>query len=66
MSDNEEMITDINVPIVHKYNFTAGASTTRFLSQLKKGVLTGQRCPSCSNVTPRFCNDLSSAFYGIG
>lgn len=50
MSDKEEMITDINVSIVHKYNFTAGASTTRFLFQLKKGVLTGQRCPSCSNV----------------
>lgn len=50
MSDTEEMITGINVPIVHKYNFTAGAATARFLSQVKKGVLTGQRCPSCSNV----------------
>ncbi|MEH6519270.1 MAG: Zn-ribbon domain-containing OB-fold protein [Halioglobus sp.] len=50
MSDQQEMITGINVPIVHKYNFTAGSATARYLSQLKKGVLTGQRCPSCSNV----------------
>ena len=50
MSEQQEMITGINVPIVHKYNFTAGAAPTRYLSQLKKGVLTGQRCPSCDNV----------------
>ena len=50
MSDRQETITDIKVPIVHKYNFTAGAAPARFLSQIKKGVLTGQRCPICSNV----------------
>ena len=50
MSEQQEMITGINVPIVHKYNFTAGAAPTRYLSQPKKGVLTGQRCPSCKNV----------------
>jgi uncharacterized OB-fold protein len=50
MSEREEVITGINVPIVHKYNFTAGAATARFLSKLKKGVLTGQRCPGCGNV----------------
>jgi len=50
MSEEREMITGIDVPIVHKYNFTAGRATSRYLSQVKKGVLTGQRCPSCSNV----------------
>lgn len=50
MTDEQEMITGIDVPIVHKYNFTAGAATTRFLSGIKKGQLTGQRCPTCSNV----------------
>ncbi|KZX56622.1 hypothetical protein A3709_05480 [Halioglobus sp. HI00S01] len=37
------MITGIEVPIYLKYNFTAGAAPARFLSQLKNGVLTGQR-----------------------
>ena len=46
-TDNEELITGIDVPIVHKYNFTAGASPTRFLTQVKKGVLTGQCRPDC-------------------
>jgi uncharacterized OB-fold protein len=50
MSEQTEIITGINVPIVHKYNFTAGAATTRFLSKLKEGVLSGQRCPGCGNV----------------
>lgn len=50
MSDSEEVITNINVPIVHTYHATAGAGAARFLSQLKKGVLSGQRCPRCSNV----------------
>lgn len=50
MSEQTEIITGINVPIVHKYNFTAGAATTRFLSKLKKGLLSGQRCPGCGNV----------------
>lgn len=50
MSDEQEVITVINVPIVHKYNFTAGAAPTRFLAQVKKGRLTGARCPKCSAV----------------
>ena len=50
MSDKKEMITDIKVPIYLKYNFTAGTAPARFLTQVKKGVLTGQRCPRCANV----------------
>ena len=50
MTDQEEVITGIEVPIVHKYNFTAGAAPARFLSQVRKGVITGQRCPGCGNV----------------
>lgn len=50
MSDEQEMITDIEVPIYLKYNFTAGTAPARFLTQVKKGVLTGQRCPKCEQV----------------
>ena len=35
-----EVITGIEAPIYLKYNFTAGAAPTRFLTQLKKGKLT--------------------------
>ena len=41
----QEPITGIEAPIYLKYNFTAGAAPARFLSQVKRGVLTGQRCP---------------------
>lgn len=50
MSDDQDVITGIKTPIYLKYNFTAGAAPARFLTQIKKGVLTGQRCPKCSAV----------------
>lgn len=50
MSDEQEMITGIEAPVYLKYNFTAGAAAARFLTQVKKGVLTGQRCPKCEQV----------------
>ena len=50
MSEQQEPITGINAPIYLKYNFTAGAAPARFLSQIKKGVITGQRCPRCEKV----------------
>ena len=50
MSEEKEMITGIETPIYLKYNFTAGAAAARFLTQVKKGVLTGQRCPRCEQV----------------
>ncbi len=50
MSEDKEMITGIETPIYLKYNFTAGAAAARFLTQVKKGVLTGQRCPRCEQV----------------
>jgi uncharacterized OB-fold protein len=50
MSDEQDVITGIEAPIFLKYNFTAGAAPARFLTQMKKGVLTGQRCPKCSAV----------------
>jgi uncharacterized OB-fold protein len=50
MSEEQDMITDIETPVYLKYNFTAGAAAARFLSQVKKGKLTGQRCPSCLQV----------------
>ena len=45
MSEENEMITVVETPIYLKYNFTAGAAPTRFLTQLKKGKLTGQCRP---------------------
>ena len=50
MSEEQDMITGIEAPIYLKYNFTAGRAPARFLSQLKRGILTGQRCPRCANV----------------
>ncbi|MCR9106885.1 MAG: Zn-ribbon domain-containing OB-fold protein [Gammaproteobacteria bacterium] len=50
MSEENEVITGIDAPVALKYNFTAGAAAARFLTQVKKGVLTGQRCPKCSQV----------------
>ena len=50
MSDEQDVITGVEAPIYLKYNFTAGAAAARFLTQVKKGPLTGQRCPSCSQV----------------
>ena len=45
--EEQEMITKVEAPVYLKYNFTAGSAPTRFLAQIKKGVLAGQRCPKC-------------------
>ena len=50
MSEEREAVTAMEAPIYLKYRFTAGESTSRFLSKVKQGQLVGQRCPSCSNV----------------
>ena len=50
MSEQQDMITDIKTPVYLQYNFTAGKSPARFLSQIKQGILTGQRCLTCQNV----------------
>ena len=47
---SREDITAIDVPVYLPYNFTAGAATSRFLSQIREGRLVGQRCPECSSV----------------
>ncbi|MFT5481587.1 MAG: putative OB-fold protein [Halieaceae bacterium] len=47
---DDEPITNLEEPLYLKYNFTAGESTAQFLAQLKKGRLTGQRCPLCKKV----------------
>jgi uncharacterized OB-fold protein len=50
VSEEQDVITGIEVPIYLKYNFTAGAAAARFLAQVKRGKLTGQRCPGCQQV----------------
>lgn len=47
---SDDIIKGIDVPIVHKYNFTAGTAPARFLTRVKQGKLTGGRCPKCSAV----------------
>ena len=48
--EHEKPISWVESPCYIDYNFTAGEATARFLHQVKKGKLVGQRCPSCSNV----------------
>lgn len=50
MADDQEVITGIECPVYLQYQFTAGRAPARFLSRIREGVLTGQRCPRCSNV----------------
>lgn len=50
MSEPEPPITGIETPVYLKYNFTAGRAPTRFLTRIRRGVLTGQRCPGCGAV----------------
>jgi uncharacterized OB-fold protein len=50
VSEEQDTITGIDVPIYLKYNFTAGTAAARFLAQVKRGQLTGQRCPGCEQV----------------
>ncbi|MEZ5502235.1 MAG: Zn-ribbon domain-containing OB-fold protein [Halioglobus sp.] len=50
MSEQQDVVTGIKAPIYLKYNFTAGTAPARFLTQIRKGVLTGQRCPCCAAV----------------
>jgi hypothetical protein len=45
-----EDVTGVECPIYLKYNFTAGAATSRFLSEIKQGRIVGQKCPECANV----------------
>jgi len=50
MSDAEHAVTGIECPVYLQYHFTAGRAPARFLTRIREGVLTGQRCPRCSNV----------------
>ena len=50
MADTADTITGIECPVYLQYHFTAGRAPARFLTRIKEGVLSGQRCPRCSNV----------------
>tara|TARA_R100000900_G_scaffold15508_1_gene13580 strand:+ start:117498 stop:118004 length:507 start_codon:yes stop_codon:yes gene_type:complete len=45
-----EDVAVMQAPVYLQYHFTAGRAPTRFLRRLKEGVLSGQRCPRCSQV----------------
>jgi len=49
VADLEE-ISGIECPIYLDYNFTAGAATSRFLTEIKQGKIVGQKCPECAQV----------------
>ncbi len=50
MSNAEQPVTGIEVPIYLQYEFTAGAALTRFLASISEGRIVGQRCPECAKV----------------
>lgn len=50
MSNAEQPVTGIEVPIYLRYQFTAGAALTRFLTSISEGKIVGQRCPQCAKV----------------
>jgi uncharacterized OB-fold protein len=50
MADAADTVTGIECPVYLQYHFTAGRAPARFLARVKEGVLSGQRCPRCSNV----------------
>ena len=50
MSEESATITSIDSPSYLQYNFTAGRAPARFLTRIREGELTGQRCPLCANV----------------
>ena len=50
MTAEHEPIRGIDVPISLRYEFTAGAALTRFLSCIREGRIVGQRCPGCASV----------------
>ncbi|MEM6582221.1 MAG: OB-fold domain-containing protein [Pseudomonadota bacterium] len=50
MSEQDDAITAIETPVYLNYKFTAGFAPTRFLSQVRRGVLTGQNCRQCQKV----------------
>lgn len=45
-----ELITNVDIPIYLKYNFTAGQASARFLRKLKEGKLVGQKDPITGEV----------------
>lgn len=45
-----ERVEAIETPIELEYHYTAGRATARFLRELARGRLIGQRCPACASV----------------
>ena len=45
-----ESITMMEAPIYLRYNYTAGQASTRFLTEIRKGHLVGQRCEDGEDV----------------
>ncbi|HTR71378.1 MAG TPA: Zn-ribbon domain-containing OB-fold protein [Mycobacteriales bacterium] len=43
-------VTVVETPIALHYSYTPGVASARFLRSLERGVITGQRCPSCGKV----------------
>jgi uncharacterized protein len=50
VSDAAEPVTMLDVPIELHYRYTPGRAASRFLRNLERGRLVGQRCPQCGKV----------------
>ena len=50
MSDADEPVKQIITPTRVDYTYTPGRATSRFLTNLAKGTIIGQRCPKCENI----------------
>lgn len=51
MSDEKPMVEGIESPISLHYTFAAGRATSKFLHEIKKGRIVGQRSPKTGKIT---------------
>lgn len=51
MSDEKQMVEGFDAPISLHYTFAAGRATSKFLREIKKGHIVGQRSPKSGKVT---------------
>ncbi len=49
-NEAREPVTQMIAPISLKYTYTAGAAATRFLHEMRKGRIVGQRCEDAEDV----------------
>src|SRR3954454_5986260 len=48
--DGVELVKSVRTPAELRYQYTAGAATTRFLTRLAQKKILGERCAKCGKV----------------